>query len=86
MGNGAGKGWPGDAKDLSNLLGTMLRLDVSEPDCDLPYTVPPDYPFVDQPGAMSEIWAHGLRIPWRFDFDPLIGDLFISDVGEESEE
>jgi glucose/arabinose dehydrogenase len=69
------------AQDLSNLLGTMVRLDVSDPTADPPYTIPPDNPFLDTPEARPEIWAYGLRNPWRYDFDSLTGALFIADVG-----
>lgn len=60
-----------------NLLGKILRLDVSQ----VPYTIPEDNPFVDIPTATSEIWAYGLRNPWRFSFDSETGDMFIGDVG-----
>jgi glucose/arabinose dehydrogenase len=86
LGDGGGDDWPGDAQDLSNLLGTIMRLDVSDPGADPPYSVPPDNPFVDQPGAAPEIWAFGLRNPWRFDFDPRNGDLYVTDVGALAEE
>ena len=46
------------------------------------YTIPPDNPFVDTPGAKPEIWSYGLRNPWRFSFDRSTGDLYIGDVGE----
>jgi glucose/arabinose dehydrogenase len=70
---------------LDNLWGKMLRLDVDGPpggDCgqDAAYAIPPDNPFVG-PDACDEIWARGLRNPWRWSFDRLTGDLFIGDVG-----
>ena len=65
-------------QDVNTLLGSLLRLDV---DGAFPYTVPPDNPFVNAPGA-DEIWAYGLRNPWRFSFDRETGDLFIGDVGQ----
>ena len=61
-------------------LGKLLRLDVTTAEGE--YTVPPDNPFVGQQGALPEIWAYGLRNPWRFSFDRATGDLFIADVGQ----
>ncbi len=61
------------------LLGKLLRIDVHDGD---PYAIPPDNPFVDQPDARPEIWAYGLRNPWRFSFDSTTGDLYIGDVGQ----
>jgi len=74
---------PGDdgrinAQDLSKPFGKLLRLDVDQ---GLPYTVPPDNPFVGQKGALPIIWAYGLRNPWSFSFDRETGDLWIGDVG-----
>jgi glucose/arabinose dehydrogenase len=68
----------GNGQNLTTLLGTVLRIDVDE----LPYSIPPDNPFVDNPDARGEIWAYGLRNPWRFSFDRVTGDLFIADVGQ----
>lgn len=73
------------ALDKSTLLGKILRID-PKPDGDLPYTVPDDNPFVDDPDARGEIFATGLRNPWRFSFDPETGDLLIADVGQEEQE
>ena len=67
----------GRAQDLSLLFGKILRLDVSG---ETP-VIPPDNPFVDTPGARPEIWAYGLRQPWRFSFDRLTGDMYLGDVG-----
>ena len=67
-------------QDPSNLFGTLLRLDV-----DFSkefYSIPPTNPFINDPERRNEIWAWGLRNPWRFSFDRLTGDLFIADVGE----
>jgi len=67
-----------DSQNLGVLLGKMIRLDVRTH----PYTVPPSNPFVGQTGVRPEIWASGLRHPWRFTFDHASGFLYISDVGE----
>lgn len=61
------------------LLGKMIRIDV---DSASPYAIPPDNPFVDTAGFLPEIWAIGLRNPWRFSFDRATGDLWIADVGQ----
>lgn len=74
-----------NARDLGNLLGKVLRIDPSGT-ADDQYTVPPDNPFVDQAGARGEIWASGLRNPFRFSFDRLTGDLVLGDVGEGTTE
>ena len=81
-GDGGSGGDPdNNAQTLSNLLGKILRIDV---DGGIPYSVPADNPFLGEPGASEEIWAFGLRNPWRFSFDRLTGDLFIADVGQSS--
>lgn len=82
MGDGGAAGDPWDnAENLQVLLGKMLRLDVQpRRDPGFTYAIPPDNPFVDR-GA-GEIWAYGLRNPWRFSFDRLTGDLYIADVGQ----
>ena len=67
------------AQDLGSLLGKLLRIDI---DTENPYGIPPTNPFVGDGAAMDEIWAYGLRNPWRFSFDRLTGDLFIGDVGQ----
>lgn len=74
------------SQDRSDILGDLLRLDVSRPDVEPGYQIPADNPFVDEPGARPEIWAYGLRNPWRFDFDPVSGDLYLTDVGDQSRE
>jgi glucose/arabinose dehydrogenase len=85
LGDGGSGGDPEDrAQNLGELLGKMLRIDPRPPG--KPYTVPPDNPFVDRQGARSEIWAYGLRNPWRYSFDRETGDLWIGDVGQDSRE
>jgi len=80
MGDGGSAGDPhGHGQHLESLLGKILRIDVDGPP---PYACPPDNPFVDQPGA-DEIWAYGLRNPWRFSFDRGTGRLFAADVGQD---
>ena len=82
MGDGGSGGDPSNnAQTLSNLLGKILRIDV---DGGSPYSIPPDNPFLGEPGANAEIWAWGLRNPWRFSFDRLTGDLFVADVGQNN--
>lgn len=83
LGDGGGAGDPhGHGQDRETLLGALLRLDVSG---DLPYAFPPDNPFVGTAGR-DEIWAYGLRNPWRFSFDRAAGDLYIADVGQNRRE
>jgi glucose/arabinose dehydrogenase len=82
MGDGGRAGDPwGNAQNKSVLLGKMMRLDV---DGGLPYAIPPDNPFVNEPDARAEIWAYGLRNPWRYSFDRATGDLYIADVGQNA--
>lgn len=82
MGDGGGGGDPQNYSQTKNsLLGKMLRIDVSPI---TGYVVPPDNPFVDDPSYEPEIWAMGLRNPWRFNFDQRNGDLWIADVGQGS--
>lgn len=66
------------ARRVDTLLGSLLRIDVS----DLPYRVPHDNPLLEVEGARPEIWAYGLRNPWRFAFDDETGRLFVADVGQ----
>jgi glucose/arabinose dehydrogenase len=84
LGDGGGSGDPDRrATDLGDLLGKVLRIDPT-PSGDRPYTVPADNPFVDDPAARPEIWASGLRNPWRFSFDRATGDLWVADVGQNA--
>lgn len=82
-GGGDEHGAIGNAQDLHVLLGKLLRIDV---DGAAPYSIPLSNPFVGQAGARGEIWAYGLRNPWRFSFDRATGDLFIGDVGQNAVE
>ncbi len=84
MGDGGSGGDPerrGQNKD--ELLGKILRID-PKPDGDDRYTIPADNPFVNVDGERGEIWAYGLRNPWRFSFDRTTNDLWIADVGQNS--
>jgi glucose/arabinose dehydrogenase len=82
MGDGGSGGDPGNrAQFLGTLLGKMLRIDV---DSGNPYAVPPSNPFVSNAAARPEIWALGLRNPWRFSFDRVAGDLWMADVGQNT--
>ncbi len=80
-GDGGGAGDPfGNAQNPGSYLGKILRIDV-ESGVD-PYRIPPDNPFVGMEGYLPEIWALGLRNPWRFSFDAQTRDLYIADVGQ----
>ncbi len=74
----------GNGQNLGTLLGSILRIDVS--DGSAGYVVPPDNPFAGRSSARGEIWAYGLRNPWRFSFDPTTGDLWAGDVGQSTRE
>ena len=84
LGDGGSGGDPqGNGQNLSTLLGKILRIDVNSGD---PYGIPDDNPFMNTENARPEIWAYGLRNPWRFSFDRETGDLFIGDVGQNAYE
>jgi len=89
IGDGSCCGDPGEnGQDLQTWLGKILRVDINRDDFpgdpDRNYGVPPDNPFVGQPPTLPEIWAYGLRNPWRCTFDRLTGDFFIADVGQDT--
>jgi hypothetical protein len=85
-GDGGGGGDPFEAgQDLSSLLGKVLRI-TPEPGSSPGYSIPPDNPFAGPTAGADEIWAYGLRNPWRFSFDSLTGDLLIGDVGQSQRE
>jgi glucose/arabinose dehydrogenase len=81
LGDGGSGGDPqGNGQSTSTVLGKILRIDV---DGGSPYAIPADNPFVNG-GGLLEIWAYGLRNPWRISFDRAIGDLYIGDVGQNA--
>jgi glucose/arabinose dehydrogenase len=88
IGFGDGGGTGADSQNRTKLLGKMLRIDPDGDDFPSDslrnYSIPPDNPFVSDPGTLDEIWALGLRNPWRYTFDRLTGDLYIGDVGQNS--
>ena len=71
-----------NAQNTATLLGKILRIDVRT----LPYTIPPGNPFIGQALARAEIWAYGLRNPWRYSFDAQAGMIYIGDVGQDTRE
>lgn len=70
-------------QDITNVSGAILRMDVDKAAGDAAYSIPDDNPFVDVDGARPEIWAYGLRQPWKFSFDPATGDLWCGNVGQD---
>jgi glucose/arabinose dehydrogenase len=85
MGDGGSANDPGNrAQNLNVLLGKVLRIDVSGQSAGLKYRVPPDNPFAGRADARGEVWAYGLRNPWRFSFDPATGELWAGDVGQNN--
>ncbi len=94
VGDGGSSNDPGEvAQDPQSLLGKMLRIDVAVPPAPgslellgQNYAIPGDNPFVGDENTRPEIWAFGLRNPYRFSFDRLTGDLWIADVGQNASE
>jgi len=83
-GDGGSRGDPrGNGQRLDTLLGKLLRIDPRAAS-GAPYGIPADNPFVGRAGALGEIWAYGLRNPWRFSFDRATADLWIGDVGQNA--
>jgi glucose/arabinose dehydrogenase len=84
-GGGDQHGTRGNGQSLGTLLGKILRID-PRPRGGRPYSIPDSNPFVGRSGARGEIWAYGLRNPWRFAFAPQTGALLIGDVGQDAVE
>ena len=85
MGDGGSGGDPEDrARDTGSLLGKILRIDVDHPSTGAAYGIPATNPYASGAGGRPEIWARGVRNPWRFSFDRTTGDLWIGDVGQSS--
>ena len=83
LGDGGSRGDPqGNGRNLATLLGSIIRIDVSMLDEAGTYGIPDDNPFVGTAGARGEIWAYGIRNPWRFSFDRENGELWMADVGQ----
>ncbi|MEM9492488.1 MAG: PQQ-dependent sugar dehydrogenase, partial [Myxococcota bacterium] len=88
VGDSGGGDDPDDAAENNTvLLGSLLRIDVDNGD---PYAIPSENPYADSPDGPNdprpEIWAYGLRNPWRFSFDRQTNDLYIADVGQDARE
>ena len=87
LGDGGSSGDPlGNGQNPNTLLGSILRIDLSKISKMNPYLIPEDNPFVDVEEIQDEIWAYGLRNPWRMSFDSLNNNLWVGDVGQNSYE
>ena len=88
LGDGGAGGDPhGNGQDRRTLLGSLLRIDVNRAEGGRAYAIPPDNPFAQaRDGSRPELWAYGLRNPWRFSFDHATGALWLADVGQDEVE
>ncbi|MDA0271405.1 MAG: PQQ-dependent sugar dehydrogenase [Chloroflexi bacterium] len=85
VGDGGSSGDPqGNGQDASTLLGSILRIDVRSTSPARPYLVPVSNPLVGGTGVRAEVWAYGLRNPWRMDWDASTGSLWVADVGQNA--
>jgi glucose/arabinose dehydrogenase len=83
LGDGGAAGDPfANGQNTSVLLGKILRIDPTTPSGGRNYSIPPDNPFADGQGGAPEVWAYGVRNPWRYAFDPETDDLWVGDVGQ----
>ncbi|MEM8955570.1 MAG: PQQ-dependent sugar dehydrogenase [Verrucomicrobiota bacterium] len=83
-GDGASPGDPNNVgQTTDNFLGSIIRIDIDDTQKGKAYRIPPDNPFVDTPGIYPEVWAYGFRNPWRMNFHPTTGELWLGDNGDE---
>ncbi len=81
-GTGDSDSW-NTGQSLDDLLGAVLRIDVARSEGERPYAIPADNPFVEMPGACGEVWAYGLRNPWRMAIDPRSGHVWVGNNGQD---
>lgn len=82
-GDGGGSGdTSNNSQSLNTFLGKMLRIDVDNTNPPANYSIPADNPFINDPNALDEIWAYGIRNPWKFSFDRTTNEIWIADVGQ----